>query len=645
MKTDLRRFNVPMMLLVVLNVSLSIFERPVWSACFAAVLLGYRYFLHHTQRPMPARWFQWMVQLSLGIAVWAHYQSILGDQAAGTLLMLLTCLKTFELRQKRDYFVCSLLCVLVLMSSLLLNQSLFLTLFLIGDVILIFAFLQALEQESFDWSWRRDLQPGFFLLLKSLPLAIMIFVLFPRFSTGFGTGNQTVGKTGISDELKPGSVSQLVNSDELVFRATYLDGNIPPRPQIYWRGAVLDVSNGLNWTRSREMNLARALPATGSEGQVEIYLEPGFDRYLFSGENTRTIFFPKDIESRGFRVREGRTYELLSALQSRERYYLQNEDGLPQEKINETRYLKLDEPVSMRMREFLKSYRSMGDAEIVRTLLDHFRRGGYQYSMQPPPSMNVDRFFFGTKTGFCEHYAATMATLLRELKIPARVVVGFQGGTPSFLENYISVRGYDAHAWVEYYDRLSSRWRRVDPTAQVNYERLAQGGQSYIRQGAGWLPDWFPSGALSSYFRARAFIDELDASWTVFLLRFDLARQKELLAKLGMEEVLFRALPVFLILGLILMMAIFYFLEAQRPEPLSVEEKLYREFLKRLKQRKLNKLQHEGALTFLKRIESESPDLAQKTTPILNNLIEARFGRLPKTAAELAELKSQIRHL
>ncbi len=40
----------------------------------------------------------------------------------------------------------------------------------------------------------------------------------------------------------------------------------------------------------------------------------------------------------------------------------------------------------------------------------------------------VDEFFFQSKQGFCEHYASSFALLMRYVGIPARVVVGYQGG-------------------------------------------------------------------------------------------------------------------------------------------------------------------------------------------------------------------------
>ncbi len=50
--------------------------------------------------------------------------------------------------------------------------------------------------------------------------------------------------------------------------------------------------------------------------------------------------------------------------------------------------------------------------------------------MPPPldPRNPYDDFLFGTKAGFCEHYAGSFALIMRAAGIPARVVTGYQGG-------------------------------------------------------------------------------------------------------------------------------------------------------------------------------------------------------------------------
>src|SRR5262249_44531037 len=152
--------------------------------------------------------------------------------------------------------------------------------------------------------------------------------------------------------------------------------------------------------------------------------------------------------------------------------------------------------------------------------------------------------------------------------------------------------------------------------AEVEPLRLAQGSETYLESGRELMPRWMPAGWLRSFLRTRAFMDEVEANWTGFLLRFDLARQKELLSKLGVEGVLFRALAVFLLLSLALILSVLYFLEAQRREPLSADEKIYRQLLEILKKWQIQKTPQEGPATLMSKVRSFHPALAVQVEPI-----------------------------
>ena len=74
---------------------------------------------------------------------------------------------------------------------------------------------------------------------------------------------------------------------------------------------------------------------------------------------------------------------------------------------------------------------------------------------------------FGSRLGFCEHYASAFVVLMRALDVPARVVTGYQGGEINPVDGFMTVRQSDAHAWAEAW--LNGRgWTRIDPTAGVS---------------------------------------------------------------------------------------------------------------------------------------------------------------------------------
>lgn len=76
----------------------------------------------------------------------------------------------------------------------------------------------------------------------------------------------------------------------------------------------------------------------------------------------------------------------------------------------------------------------------------------------------VDYVLFDNRRGYCEHYAAAMTVMLRELGIPARVVVGYAPGEYDPANGGFVYRQSDAHAWVEAYFP-SYGWISFEPTA------------------------------------------------------------------------------------------------------------------------------------------------------------------------------------
>lgn len=619
--TRLKSLTLPLLALVIFNLLPQLYLRPLNYNLLCGLFIGYRLAVELLGMPAPGKLLIALAQVVCGLIIWQDYHSLFADGASGSLLTLLACLKPYELKTKRDYFVTVMLCFLVLMAYLLIDQSLLLTVFLLLDVTLLLSFMYALEREEWSWSALKQYsKPTLAMTLKSVPLLVLLFLLFPRFSTGFGAGTQPLAKTGVSDQLRPGSIAQLIQSDELVFRASYLKGTLPPSAARYWRGAVLDVSHGLSWDRTLEGE-RRPVVNGGPGGEaVEIHLEPGYEKFLFAPENTQLLFFA-DETIKVFR-REAGIYEMAQPLKVRERYLIfATDEPIFLTAGDLSRYQKTDDPPTPQMQRYLMRMKGRSTFETVTNLVQGFREDrGFVYTLQPPPAETIDEFMFKTRQGFCEHYAASTATMLRWMGIPARVVTGFQGGDTSFLDNYVTVRAHDAHAWVEYFDSTSQIWKKVDPTAQVAPLRLAMGSEAFMGSTNSWLS------SLVGYYKFRALIDEVDARWVGFLLRFDLARQRELLSQFGMEAAVFRALPVFLLLAIVLILAVLYFIEAQRREVLSRQDKLYRAFLKTLTKINLEKNPAEGPIDLMERIRKSRPDLVDSVEPILEPLILARFG-------------------
>ncbi|MEU6859537.1 transglutaminaseTgpA domain-containing protein [Glycomyces sp. NPDC046736] len=88
---------------------------------------------------------------------------------------------------------------------------------------------------------------------------------------------------------------------------------------------------------------------------------------------------------------------------------------------------------------------------------------GFMYSLQTGDAGNDEAIldFLETKRGYCQQFAATMAWMLREADVAARVVIGMSKGSRDGESWVLTSRDY--HAWVEVYYE-GSGWIPFDPT-------------------------------------------------------------------------------------------------------------------------------------------------------------------------------------
>ena len=85
------------------------------------------------------------------------------------------------------------------------------------------------------------------------------------------------------------------------------------------------------------------------------------------------------------------------------------------------------------------------DARRFQYTLD-FRKVNRNESLDP-----IEDFVRNHRKGHCELFASALTLMLRRQGIPARLVVGFLGGSYNKLTNSYLVRASNAHAWVEAY--------------------------------------------------------------------------------------------------------------------------------------------------------------------------------------------------
>jgi transglutaminase-like putative cysteine protease len=117
------------------------------------------------------------------------------------------------------------------------------------------------------------------------------------------------------------------------------------------------------------------------------------------------------------------------------------------------------------------------DYRKVLAIQQHFHSNGFRYETDVEVADDADAlltFLTQTKAGFCQQYATTMAVLVRELGLPARIAVGYQAGTLQDDGAYL-VQSKNAHAWVEVFFE-GYGWLPFEPTPGHGTHPNAQPG-------------------------------------------------------------------------------------------------------------------------------------------------------------------------
>ncbi len=619
------------------------FRLPWWALAVIAVALSWRVGALLGHLKMPSRWARLALVATSTGTILLEFGSLLGKEPGVVLFSIMLTLKLFESSSVRDLRVVTVLCFFMMVTQFLFSQSLYLAFYLLITVLVATNSLTLLQRARFatltqgeEADWRpREVPARLFtstfsrrnlsLLLRTLPLALVLFVLFPRLSSPLWglPSDAGPGRTGLADSMSPGSILQLFVDDSAAFRVTF-HGRTPPESQLYWRGPVFWHFDGTTWHPNAEFGQQDAL-VTGTENlqtiDYEITLEPhqghwiaGLDRPITRPDRFRLsadfqLWSPKKISATSL-------YSLSSVLQ------YQDSGPLPQRQRKiALEYPKGLNPLSERL---MTEWRAEGldDGAVLARLLNHFGSAPFAYSLEPPElsEQAVDDFFFLTRDGYCEHYASTFTAMARMAGIPARVVTGFQGAHHVPIGNYYLVRNSDAHAWSEVW--LEDRgWVRVDPTAAVAPERVTHGAAA--ASGAG--ERWYESRWLLSF---RDSMDSIQYLWKRWVVDYDKIRREDLLGELGISggETARQILVVFFSTLLAIGVSVLGWM-GWRTRKLHPLRAIYDRFLRKLQKRGIEICPSEGPLDLLCRLQTESPRLARNSALFLRTYAHARYGR------------------
>jgi hypothetical protein len=313
--------------------------------------------------------------------------------------------------------------------------------------------------------------------------------------------------------------------------------------------------------------------------------------------------------------------------------------------------LQLPEQVSPRVRELAQRWRDDADGDalgIATQALQHFRERPFVYTLTPGilGQDPVDQFLFETQRGFCEHYASSFVTLMRLAGVPARVVLGYQGGEHNPHAEHWIVRQSDAHAWAEIWSAANG-WIRIDPTAAVAPERIEQAiDASASRAGGRIVFDTGASGLFGGLWQEAVWIaDAVDLGWHRWVVGFTAKRQSSLLEMLGIDELEGIGLAITLIIACAVAVALVYLL-AQLPGPNHRDPlpRLWHRFTAKLTRAGIALQPWHGADTVCANAMQRFPGATDQLVAINRLYVQLRYGRR-RDPRQLRALHERIRAL
>ena len=640
---NLKRYP-PAPFLLLLCVSLILLPHlvriPLWLSFLTFGILIWRG-LHDLGRVrLPGRFVRYGIIL-FGIAgLLFHYHSLIGRQAGTSLLLLLTAMKLMELQSRRDAYVMLFLCYFVVILGFLFSQSIPMTLYM---VVLLLALLTTQifysHPNASEAGWRQLLPHGRLagrIILQASPLALALFILFPRVTGPLWAMPDEAysSRTGLSDKMSPGGISRLRNDNSVAFRVKFA-GDPPGANQLYWRGIILWRFDGKTWDapedhRYYQKDSLIPVAAGGPALDYTVTLEPHEQRWLFLldtpaviPENAyltleRQLLTPKPVDK---------------LLRYRASSYLNYRYEKDVDWRESPRYLALPARVAPKTRKLISTLRARHstDRELVRAVLRYFYDNPFYYSRTPPLLFDdpVDEFLFETRSGFCEHYASSFTVMMRLAGIPARVVVGYQGGEMNPLSDYMIVRQSDAHAWSEVW-LADYGWMRIDPTSMIPPGRIENSDDLRRRQPETRIArellqqPWI----LKAYKQARFALDAINNRWNQWVVGFNQKRQTELFGALGYPDIHWRELATLLGLAVtVILLALswrLFRMPLQKKDPLL---QAYDRFCKRLAAVGLEKALSETPAQFAQRVKKHRQDLSHDVDVITRLYQRLRYGR------------------
>ncbi len=588
------------------------------------------------------------------------YGTALGVEPGFSILVVLVSLKLIESNGPRDFHVLALLGFFLALCDLFSSQDLLRWLYVAAVLLLLLATLVRFHRGEEGASYPRATAQAATLLFQALPVAALLFLFFPRVYGGFRFQfSQSLMNIGaMSDHLSPGSISSIALSDQIVFRADFPSSTMPSISTMYWRGGVLwhieeppnalaagkkasstgfgesqtATGDGLNWVQGPELSRERRSRQFSGPAVVQrISLQPHGAHWLFALDHPASPVH-------GAYYIQGNVLKNIRAVTSRLRYEVisrpeDHETTLPVDQRTEA--LRLPSHIAPRVQALVDGWKAENadPQAIVNAAGHYFRHEHFIYTISPGEYRGnhaLEEFLFERRQGFCEHYAAAFATLMRIAGIPSRIVIGYHGGEFNTLGKYVIVRQADAHAWCEVWLKRVG-WVRVDPTDMIAPDRISSSLASYLESKAEQNDPSTQRSLTATGWREiqhelQLAWDSVNYQWDLRVLNFDEEAQHNFLFAVGLGAFTMTEILVWVVVILAFFLAALGFWLRRSRQALDKVSRGYARFCGALARAGLAREAWEGPQSFAARAAERFPAQAAVIEQIAALYIELRYG-------------------
>jgi len=550
---------------------------PLWCSLGTAAAIAWRAQLAWRDAPLPPRWVLMVSLIACVGLTLMSYQSLFGRQAGVTLVTILAALKTLELRARRDAFVITSLGFFLILTQFLFSQAIGMALLMLLALLGLLSALVLAQRTVGRPSLGAALAAAGRCLVMGVPVMVALYIFFPRFGPLWSVPADSGTRTGLSEQMRMGGVAELAQDDSVALRVRFLD--TPPTPgELYFRGPVLDLFDGQNWTSS--LPGLRKHTRNGQRGDVAMRpaqpSPPGSDASTTVAPAGRTVRYQITLEPNQLRAvplldgtleaapsppltepvlqRAGLSWVADRPVTERSQIdgvarLMTREAPPPPDALTLRQWVQLPRgynPRTLAWAADMRSSPAFRDADasaLAIALMRHIRQADFRYTLSPgddapdaqgrPVLHQVDQFWLDRRSGFCEHFAAAFVVVMRAMDVPARVVTGFQGAELNPVDGLYIVRNSDAHAWAEYW-QPELGWVRVDPTSAVAPERIDR-PRPPLRNAQG-LPATLSKLDPAFWSGVRAYTDAANHRWNIWVLQYSRNQQMSMLSRWGVNS-------------------------------------------------------------------------------------------------------------